>query len=144
MSEGLVGLRHPVDVVLALPGPALLLGGVEYLSGEALAHRFLPTPPRELDEPADREGARSTCLDLDGHLVGGPADPPRADLEDRGQLLYRLVEHLDGRPAGALADDRQRVVDDPLRKRALAVVHDLVDHLLDEAASVPGVGLYRP
>ena len=41
VSEGLVGLGHAVDVVLALVGAALLLLGVEKLVGEALGHRLL-------------------------------------------------------------------------------------------------------
>ena len=66
---------------------------------------------RELDEPADGEGARPARRDLDRDLVGGAADAARAHLEDRGQLLDRLVEHLDRRAAGALADDREGVVE---------------------------------
>jgi hypothetical protein len=40
VSEGLVGLGHAVDVVLALVRAALLLLGVEKLVGEALGHRL--------------------------------------------------------------------------------------------------------
>jgi len=36
VREGLVGLRHAVDVVLALVGAALLLLGVEELVGQTL------------------------------------------------------------------------------------------------------------
>src|SRR3954468_6728121 len=91
VGEGLVGLRHAVDVVLALPGAPLLLRGVVDLVGEAFGHRLLAPPARELDQPADGEGAGPAGLNLDGHLVGGPADAARADLEHRGQRLDRLV-----------------------------------------------------
>ena len=54
VGERLVRLRHPVDVVLALVGVALLLLGVEQLVGEPLGHRLLAPLARELDEPAHR------------------------------------------------------------------------------------------
>src|SRR5690606_27035710 len=114
VREGLVGLGHAVDVVLALVGAALLLLRVEQLVGEALGHRLLATLPGELDEPADRERARAALRDLDRHLVGRAADAAGADLEDRGERLDRLLERLDRILARALADDRERVVDDPL------------------------------
>ena len=46
--------------------------------------------------------------------------------------------------AAALADDGEGVVDDPLGKALLAVLHHLVDQLLDEPVAVTGVGLDRP
>ncbi|MEA2349039.1 MAG: hypothetical protein QOG62_2826, partial [Thermoleophilaceae bacterium] len=67
--------------------------------------------------------------------------PARANLEHRRQLLHRLVEHLDWWAAGALAYDRQRVVDDLLGQRLLAVAHHLVDDLLNEPAVMGGVRL---
>src|SRR5207248_1765889 len=54
------------------------------------------------------------------------------------------LELLDRILAAALAEDRQRVVDDLLGHRLLAVEHDLVDHLLDEAIAVDGVRLDPP
>src|SRR4051794_27759675 len=75
VREGFVGLGHAVDVVLPLPGAALLLVRVEDLAGEALGHRVLAAGAGELDEPAHREGAGAPGGDLDGHLIGGAADP---------------------------------------------------------------------
>ena len=46
--------------------------------------------------------------------------------------------------AGALGDDRQGVVDDPLGGGLLAVEHHLVDDLLDELGAVDGVRIDRP
>src|SRR5512142_1231763 len=51
MREGLVGLRHAVDVVLALVRGALLGLRVEQLVGEPLGHRLLAALARELHEP---------------------------------------------------------------------------------------------
>src|SRR4051794_37240955 len=53
VREGLVGLRHAVDVVLALVRAALLGARVHQLVGEPLGHRLLPALTCELDEPAD-------------------------------------------------------------------------------------------
>src|SRR5262249_23086564 len=90
------------------------------------------------------EGARAARGDLDRHLVGRAADAAGANLEDRGQSLDRRLERLDGLAARALAEDRQRVVDDALGGRLLAVEHHLVGDLLDEARAVQGIRLDRP
>src|SRR6185312_3062651 len=114
VSERLVGLRHAVDVVLALVRGALLGLRVEQLVREPLGHRLLAPLAGELDEPADGERARAARRNLDGHLVGGTADAAGADLELRRERLDRRLELLDRVLPGALADDRERVVDDPL------------------------------
>src|ERR1700761_5264723 len=144
VGEGLVGLRHAVDVVLALVGVALLLGGIQELVGEPLGHRLLAALAGELDQPADGEGPGPAGRHLDGHLVGGAADAAGADLQDGGQRLDAGLQLLNGVLAAALAEDGQGVVDDLLGHRLLAVEHHLVDDLLDEAVAVDGVRLDRP
>src|SRR5688572_16104360 len=120
MREGLVGLRHPVDVVLLLERAALLVQRVEQLAGELLAHQLLAPVARELHDPADRERTGTPLRHLDGHLVVRATDPARADFEHRRDGLDRSLEHLERRLARALRDQRERVVDDALGGRALA------------------------
>src|SRR5688572_13016789 len=81
VREGLVGLRHPVDVVLLLERAALGVDRVHQLARELLLHPLLAPVARELDEPADGERARAALRHLDGHLVVGAADAARANLE---------------------------------------------------------------
>src|SRR3954470_6835740 len=97
VGEGLVGLRHAVDVVLALPGAALLLAGVEDLAGEPVGHRLLAAAAGQLDEPAAAQRPGPSGGNLDRHRVGRTADSAGANLERRGELLDRLFEDLDGR-----------------------------------------------
>src|SRR5690349_23701004 len=111
MSEGLIGLRHAVDVVLALERVALLLLGVEKLVGEPWGHRLLATLASEADEPADRKRAGPAGRHLDGHLVGGAADAAGLDLEHRSEGLDSGFELLDRVLAAPLAKNRERVVD---------------------------------
>src|SRR5881397_1980436 len=68
VREGLVGLRHPVDVVLALERAALLVERVQDLCGELLDHALLSPAAREIHEPAHRERARTAVRHLDRHL----------------------------------------------------------------------------
>src|SRR5947208_5377184 len=121
VRKGLVGLRHPVDVVLALERPTLLIQRVEDLRGELLLHAFLAPVPGEIDEPPHRERACAALRHLDGNLVVGPADATALHLEHGGDRLHRLLEHLDGRLAGLLGDAVERRVDDRLRGGLLAV-----------------------
>src|SRR3954452_22820740 len=156
MRKRLIRLRHAVDVVLALVGAALLVLGVEELVGEALGHRLLAALAGghaeaagralggELEEPADRERARPAGGHLDGHLVRRAADAAGADLEDGRERLDRRLELLHRILAGALADDREGVVDDALGRALLAVEHDLVADLADQARAEDGVRLDGP
>src|SRR5215210_180801 len=141
VREGLVGLRHPVDVVLLLERAALGVDRVHHLARDLLLHPLLAPVARELDEPADRERARAALRHLDGHLVVRAADAAGTDLEHRRDGLHGRLERLDGRLPRLLGDDRERVVDEPLRRRALAVEHDGVDELRDELRRVDRVGL---
>src|SRR3954467_7437082 len=71
VREGLVRLRHSVDVVLLLEGAALPRDRVLELGRELLLEPLLAPVARELDEPADRERARAALRHLDGNLVVG-------------------------------------------------------------------------
>src|SRR2546430_13825237 len=51
VREGLVGLRHPVEVVLALERAALLVQRVEDLARELLVHVLLAAVARVVGEP---------------------------------------------------------------------------------------------
>ncbi len=98
---------------------------------------------RELDQPAHRQRAGAPGGHLDRHLVGGAADAPRADLERRRERLDRRLQRLHRVFVAALGEQRQRVVDDPLGGRLLAVEHHLVDDLLNELRAVDRVRLHR-
>src|SRR6478609_6006920 len=63
VGEGLVGLGHLVDVLLALHRSADAVAGVEQLVGEALGHGLLTALPREAHDPADGEGVGTAGLD---------------------------------------------------------------------------------
>src|SRR5438105_4307693 len=141
MSEGLVGLRHPVEVVLALEGVALLVEGVQDLAGELLRHVLLAPVARVRHQPAHRKRARAALRHFDGHLVVRTADAAGAHFEHRRDRLDRLLEHFDRRLAGLLADAIERAVDDLLGRALLPARHHAVDHLADQARVVNGVRL---
>src|SRR5215472_10738209 len=69
VRKGLVGLRHPVDVVLALERAALLVQRVENLVGELVGHALFAPLAGERDDPADRECAGAALRHLDRNLV---------------------------------------------------------------------------
>src|SRR5437763_2630968 len=144
VREGLVGLRHPVHVVLALERAALLVERVHDLVGELLAHMLLAPVARKRHDPADRERAGAPLRHLDRHLVVRAADAAAAHLQDRGDRLDGLLEHLDRRLAGLGADLLQGVVDDLLGDRLLALRHHAVDELRDEHGVVERIRLDGP
>src|SRR4051812_3642332 len=82
VREGLVGLRHPVDVVLSLVRAALLVQRVENLVCELVGHALLAPLTRIRHEPADGERAGAPLRHLDGHLVVRATDAAAAHLEN--------------------------------------------------------------
>src|SRR5688572_4995244 len=140
MREGLVGLRHPVDVVLLLVRPALLVQRVHELAGELRRHALLAPIAGILNDPAQGQRPRPALRHLDGHLIVRAPDTPGANLEHRRDALHRLLEHLELWLARLLGRDRERVVDRALGDRLLAVQHEAVDELRDEHRAVDGIG----
>src|SRR5215813_2182791 len=123
VGEGLVGLRHPVHVVLALERVPLLLERVEDLPGKLVLHVLLAPLARVGHEPAQRERAAAPLRHLDRHLVVRAADAAAANLEHRGDRLDGLLEDLGRRPARLRAYLVERAVDDRLGRRLLALDH---------------------
>src|SRR5579884_3331196 len=104
VREGLVRLRHPIDVVLALERTALLVQRIENLVREPLTHALLAPLACELHEPAHRERAGAALRHLHGYLVVRPADAAALHLEHGRHRLHRLLEDLDRRAAGLRLD----------------------------------------
>src|SRR5262245_49721105 len=69
VREGLVGLRHAVDVVLLLVGAALLRERIDELAGELRRHALLAPLARVLHDPAESQRTRAALRHLDGYLV---------------------------------------------------------------------------
>src|SRR5581483_2539120 len=109
-----------------------------------LVHVLLAPLARVGDKPAHGERAAAALRHLDGNLVVRAADPAALDLENGSHGLDRLLEHLDRRTACPLAYPVERLVDDALGGRLLAVDHQPVDDLRDEARAVDGVWIERP
>src|SRR2546430_3813293 len=99
VREGLVGLRHPVDVVLALERAALLVQRVENLVGELVRHALLAALARVRDEPAHRQGAGAPLWHLDRHLVVRAADAAALHFEHKRARLDGPPAHLERRAA---------------------------------------------
>src|SRR5216683_341194 len=140
VGESLVAFRHPMGFFLPLDGPARVLGRVEQLERELLRHA-LPAPlPRETDDPAAGERQATLRPDLDRYLVGGAAHAARLDLQQRGGVAQRRLEHLERLLLRLLAGARKRVVDDLLGSRTLATAHDHVHELGNRLRLVNRVG----
>src|SRR6185437_12930212 len=84
------------------------------------------------DQPADRERLAAIGPHLDGHLVGGAADPARANLDRGTHIVERIVEHAQRILARALGDAIERAVDDAFGNRLLALVHQAIHEFGDD------------
>src|SRR5919108_6019795 len=71
VREGLVRLRHAVDVVLLLVRATLLVESIRELGRKLLRHALLAALASSLDEPAQRESPRPPLRHLDRNLVVG-------------------------------------------------------------------------
>src|SRR5580704_17012277 len=124
VRERFVRLGHLVGVFLALDRSADAVGRVHQLAGELLRHALTAAAPRVADDPAPGKRLTAVMSDLHRHLVGGAADPLRLDLEDRGHVADRLVEHVERLLAWGAADFLEGVVDVFLRDAFLTGEHD--------------------
>src|SRR5205823_2158727 len=73
-------------------------------------------------------------------LVGGAAHPARADLDQRLHLLEPPLEDPERVLLGALADDRQGLIEDALGEALLAVDEHGVDEFGHRSIVVLGIG----
>ena len=101
----------------------------------AIGRPFSPRTASRIQRIARRSADAS--VDLHRHLVVGAADALGADLDDRLDVLDRLLEDLDGRRRevldrlffDALLNQVHGVVEDALGDGLLAVLHQAVDEL---------------
>src|SRR5258708_30569407 len=114
MGESLVAFGHPVGFFFALDRTTRVLGGVQDLERKLLRHAFPAPLARETHDPPAREREPALRPDLDGHLVGGAADSPGLDLEQRRGIPEGRFEYLEGLLLRLPAGSSQRVVDDLL------------------------------
>src|SRR6266545_3782529 len=140
VGERLVGLSHLVDVLAALHRAALPVRRVHDLADQPLGHRVLAALPRVVHQPADGERGPPGPLDLDRDLVRRPPDPPGTHLEQRPGVVDGSLQRDHRVVRGALGDDLERLVDDPLGQRLLTVLQHLVDQLGDDRVLVDRVG----
>src|SRR5947209_6964212 len=124
MAESLVRLSHTMGVFFSLHGPAGVVAGVEELVRQLLGHAPTATLPREPYQPPTGERQPAVRPDLDRHLVGGAADAPGLDLQQRRGVAQRPLEDLDRLLLALPARTAQGVVDDSFGHRPLAIPHD--------------------
>src|SRR5512133_2259623 len=81
MRKRPIGLGHAVRVLALLDGVSPTVGCIEQLRREPLRHRLFVALARGRDDPADPERLPARRADLDRHLIGRPADAPRAHFD---------------------------------------------------------------
>src|SRR6267378_1423766 len=140
VGESLVAFRHPMGFFLPLDRPTRVLVRVENLERELLGHALPAALPRETHDPAPRERQPALRPDLHGDLVSGAANAAWLDLQQRGGIAQRRLEHLERLLLRLLAGARKRVVDDLLGSRTLAPAHDHVHELGNRLRLVDRVG----
>src|SRR5919106_6803091 len=94
MRKGPIGLGHAQRVLALLEGGAATVGRVDQLSSEPVDHGLFRALAGNVDDPADRQGLPADWAYLDRHLIGRAADPARAYLEGRLDVVEGLVEQL--------------------------------------------------
>src|SRR5665647_5296 len=144
VSERLVCVSHLVDVFALLDRVATVLAGVDDLVREAIHHRLLVACAGVLDQPAHAERERAVRANVDGNLVGRTTDAAALDLDARANVRERALPDLQRIILRTLGDHVERLVDDALGNRLLAVAHDDVDELGQPATNVGrSVGVLR-
>src|SRR4029079_14007455 len=137
VRERLVRFGHAVRVFALLHRAAAQVRRVEQLIGQLLLHRLaVAARPGVAHEPPDAQREPAVRVHLDRHLVVTAAHAPRLHFEARLDVVHGLLEDLDRIVAGALFDDVEAPIQDPLGRAALAVAHDGADELRQQRALV--------
>ena len=136
VAERLVRLSHLMHIFFSLHRRTGVVDGVEDLVRETVFHLLLGSLAGEHRQPAERQRLSSVGADFDRDLIGRAADTSRLDLEDRHDVVHRLLKGLYCRFPGLLFYRGKCVVHDLLGYALLAVQHDVVDQLGDQLAVV--------
>src|SRR5690242_11195102 len=83
VSEGPIGLGHPVHFLALFHRAAATFRGLDQLAGQAQRHRLLAALLGGLAQPAHRQRHPAHRSHLDRHLVVGAADAAALDLDRR-------------------------------------------------------------
>jgi hypothetical protein len=102
---------------------------VEQLGREPLRHRLFVALARCSNDPANAQRLAAHRANFDRHLIGGAADPARADFDGRHHVFQSLLENRQRALLDLRFDQFERTVNNALGGRLLAVVHDRVHEL---------------
>src|SRR5258707_14481163 len=144
VGESLVGFGHAVHIFLLLDSAAAGICRVDQFIGELFHHGLAGAFARILQEPANGQGLPAEGIHFHRHLVVGAADAPGLDLDERLQILDRLLENLEGIVVSLLGDLVHRAVEHALRGALLAFPHHRADELLNDVASVDRIQRLSP
>ena len=139
MREGLVGVGHAVDILLALEGGTFfLVSGLDF-GCELEGHGFLAAFAGEADEVLHADALFALGADLGRNLEGGTTDTAAADLDAGGDVGEGFLPNLEAVLFGAVGDDVDSFVEDLVGDGLLATHHQVVDELGDEDVIVFGI-----
>src|SRR3990172_7184018 len=139
VGEGAIAFCHFMDFLALLDRRALIIGGVQQFSGEFLRHGFPGARVGRGEEPAHGQRLAPVRRDFHRNLIGRAAHPARLDLDQRRDVLERLIEDFDRVFLRAVGDDVERPIHDVSRHAFLALAHHPVNKLLDDGAVIAGV-----
>src|SRR5882762_3871293 len=144
VGESLVGFGHAVHIFLLLDGAAAGICRVDQFICELFHHGLAGALARILQEPANGQGLPAEGIHFHRHLIVVAADAPGLDLDERLEVLNRLLENLEGIVVGLLGDLVHRAVEHALRGALLAFPHHRADELLNDVASVDRIQRLSP
>src|SRR5258708_4112412 len=96
MREGLVRLRHAVNIFFLLDCCAFAAGGVKQFIGQLVDHALFATAARVGHNPADRQRCPAVGADFDRHLIVRSANAAGLHFEQWLGILDSLLEQLQG------------------------------------------------
>ena len=122
VRERLVRFRHPVRIFFLLDGVTLSLARRDHFAGQLFGHRLLVTTTGVADQPAHGQRGPAIRTDFDRHLVRGTTNATALDLDDRLEVVERLLEHRHTRLAGLGLDRYPSRLEDPLGVALLPLI----------------------
>src|SRR5579862_3466759 len=140
MGKSLVGFGHAVRIVPFLDGAAAVVGCIEQLRREAFHHGLFPSLTRITDDPPETQRGLSIPIHFHRHLIVCSTNTARLHFQGWLDVVYCLLEDLQGLVISPLLDQLKSVVHNILSNTLLALKHDAVHKLLHQSVCVYRIG----
>lgn len=143
MRKRLIGLCHTMRIFLFLDRASCLIIRIKEFRCQTTRHTPLAARARTSHQPPQTQGESPIRRHVDRNLIGRPADPARPHLQDRLDILHRLLKYLKRFLPRALLNDIKGIINNALGQALLPPLHNHIDTTGDKRIAIFRIRWHR-